>query len=353
MTKLRFYIAKHVFFSILAVLVLVLCLDFIGQVMDQLNSLRANYTFYEMLVYILWRLPTSVYQYLPYAVLVGCLIGLGALASSSELVIVRAAGVSVARIVWIVLQPVLLFIVCAIALGEYVIPYADQVAESRRSLALGYTVEDQSKRGVWHREGNQYFYFNVVQPDGQLFGFRRYTFNDKGELTQASFTRKASFNGEYWLEEGVSVTEFTATGTTAEKLPERRWETELTPALLNIVAVAPETLSIASLHQYVEYLTEQNLYASEYKLAFWQKVFQPVATASLVLIAISFVFGPLREVSMGQRIFTGVVFGIGFRLLQSLLGPSSIVFGFAPLIAVIVPIAVCAGLGVYLLKRSG
>lgn len=353
MNKLSRYIAKQVFFAIVAVLMLVLCLDFIGQVMDQLDSLRGNYTFYEMLIYILWRLPTSVYQYLPYAVLVGCLIGLGALASTSELVIVRAAGVSVARIVWIVLQPVLFFIVMAIALGEYVIPYADQVAESRRALALGYTVEDQSKRGVWHREGNQFFYFNVVQPDGQLFGFRRYSFAPNGELEQASFTRKASFQGDHWLEEGVLVTDFSEAGTESAQLETRRWNTELTPRLLNIVAVEPETLSIASLHRYVEYLSDQNLYTSEYKLAFWQKVLQPLATASLVLIAISFVFGPLREVSMGQRIFTGVVFGIGFRLLQSLLGPSSIVFGFSPLIAVVVPIVLCAGLGVYLLRRSG
>lgn len=197
MSLLSRYIAKQVFLAISAVLVLVLCLDFIGQVVDQLNSLRDNYTFYEMLVYILWRLPSSAYQYIPYAVLVGCLIGLGALASSSELVVVRAAGVSVVRIVWVVLRPVLLFIAFAIALGEYVIPYADQVAESRRALALGYTVEDQAKRGVWHREGNQFFYFNVVQPDGKLYGFRRYTFTDDGRLAEASYTRQSEFSG--WL----------------------------------------------------------------------------------------------------------------------------------------------------------
>ncbi|MBU2887330.1 LPS export ABC transporter permease LptG [Gilvimarinus agarilyticus] len=355
MRILRRYITKQVFFSILAVLLLVLCLDFIGQVMDQLDRLGGNYTFYEMLMYILWRLPTSVYQYMPYAVLVGCLIGLGALASSSELVIVRAAGISVARIIGIVLQPVMLFIICTISLGEFVIPYADQVADSRRALALGYTVDDQARRGVWHREGNQFFYFSVVQPDGKLFGFRRYTFSDNGKLTEASFTGSAAFNEAegVWLEKDVAVTAFSDQGTASQEFAERRWDTELTPTLLNTVAVEPETLSMTSLHGYVQYLAGQGLYTREYELAFWQKLLQPLAIASLVLIAASFVFGPLREVSMGQRIFTGVVFGIGFRLLQSLLGPSSIVFGFSPLIAVLLPIALCAGLGVYLLRRAG
>lgn len=353
MTKLSSYIARQVLFAIVAVLMLIICLDFIGQVIDQLASLRGDYGFFEMLMYILWRMPNSIYQYIPYAVLVGCLIGLGGLASSSELVIVRAAGVSVARIVWIVLRPVLLFIALAIALGEFVIPYADQVAQSRRALALGYTMEDQSKRGVWHREGSNFFYFNIVQPDGRVFGVQRYSFNQTNELEEVSFAREANFDGEVWLEQGVSVSSINATGIHSEHFQERQWKTELTPALLNIVAVEPDTLSIQSLGQYVSYLSEQNLHSTEYKLAYWQKVFQPLAIASLVLIATSFVFGPLREVSMGQRIFTGVVFGIVFRLLQSLLGPSSIVFGFSPLIAVLVPIGVCAIIGIALLKRSG
>lgn len=107
-----------------------------------------------------------------------------------------------------------------------------------------------------------------------------------------------------------------------------------------------------SLHYYTHYLQEQNLTASNYSLAFWQKLLQPLATASLVLIAISFVFGPLRSVTMGQRIFTGVVFGIVFVLLQKLLGPSSLVFGFPPLIAVMIPILACIALGIYLLRRA-
>ncbi|HEY7886371.1 MAG TPA: LptF/LptG family permease, partial [Cellvibrionaceae bacterium] len=139
----------------------------------------------------------------------------------------------------------------------------------------------------------------------------------------------------------------------SERVAEREWGTEMTPELLNTVVLPPEALSIRKLFEYARYLSEQSLHNSEYALAFWQKVLQPVATASLVLIAISFIFGPLREVSMGQRIFTGVVFGILFRLLQSLLGPSSIVFGFPPFIAVVIPIALCLALGTYLLRRTG
>lgn len=352
MKKLNRYMAKQVFVATLMVLVLVLGLDFIGKIIDQLGSLRENYTFYEMLVYIAWGIPTSVYEFIPYAVLVGCLIGLGGLAGNSELVVIRAAGVSVLRISWIVLKPVMLFIALALALGEYVVPYAEQTADSRRSLALGYTSEDQARRGVWHREANEYILFSVVQPDGKVFGVTRYQF-EEGDLASASFTREVEYRGDHWEESKVSVTQFSDEKITTERLDTRRWDTELTPELLNVVAMEPEVLSLSSLHSYSRYLKDQNLHAGEYALAFWQKLLQPLATVSLVLIAISFIFGPLRSVSMGQKIFTGVAFGIGFRLLQSLLGPSSIVFGFPPLLAVALPILICLAVGLILIKRAG
>ena len=68
---------------------------------------------------------------------------------------------------------------------------------------------------------------------------------------------------------------------------------------------------------------------------------------------ISFVFGPLRESTMGFRIFIGVVIGVSFRILQDMLGPLSIVFEFPPLMAVLSPVLFCVVVGLYLLKRSG
>ena len=80
---------------------------------------------------------------------------------------------------------------------------------------------------------------------------------------------------------------------------------------------------------------------------------QPFVTAALVLMAISFIFGPLRSVTLGQRIFTGVVVGFVFRIAQDLLGPASQVFGFSPLIAVVVPASICGLAGCWMLRKAG
>ena len=134
---------------------------------------------------------------------------------------------------------------------------------------------------------------------------------------------------------------------------QERWDIELTPELLGTVVLAPDALSISGLWRYSHYLAEQGLNNGTYWLAFWSKVLQPLVTAALVLMAISFIFGPLRSVTLGQRMFTGVLVGFIFRIAQDLLGPSSLVFGFSPLLAVLVPAGICALAGVWLLRRAG
>lgn len=353
MGKISWYVARTVFFAILMVLLVVLSLDLVGTFIEEMGDLRGDYDLGEALAYIFLSAPGRVYEYLPYASLIGCLAGLGILANASELVVMRAAGISVVRITWMVLKPVFLFILFGLALGEYVTPYTDQLADSRRAVALGYQRALNTERGLWNREGNEFMYINVVEPDGILHGVTRYRFDDERRLQEASYAERARpYGGGLWREEDVSLTRFAENSTEVAAYKERQWETALSSKLLNIIALPAEALSIRNLAYYVGYLEQQRLESSEYRLAFWQRVLQPLATISLVLIAISFIFGPLREVTMGQRIFTGVVFGIVFRLSQSLLGPSSLVFGFPPVIAVLAPIVICFGIGLFLLSRT-
>ncbi|MCV6624497.1 MAG: LPS export ABC transporter permease LptG [Cellvibrionaceae bacterium] len=353
MTKINIYIAKAVLGAVAMVLLVILSLDVISALVDQLGSMRGNYTFVEVLVYVGLTIPRRIIEYIPFSALVGCLIGLGILASNSELVVMRAAGVSVAKITWAVLKPVLLFIALGLALGEYVTPYTEQAAESRRSVALG-RGQALDDKGMWNRDGNEFMHANTVLPAGVLLGVTRYQFDDQGQLLVSSFAERASFQGDHWLEEKARVANFDAGGEKIEQelAQTRRWQTELSPDLLSLLVLSPEGLSIQDLYRYTQYLDQQGLDTSQYRLAFWQKILQPLATASLVLIAVSFIFGPLRETTMGYRIFTGVIVGIVFRTSQDLLGPSSLVFGFAPLIAVLIPILVCGGIGLLLLRKA-
>lgn len=352
MRHLSRYISSSIIGAIALVLFIIVTIDAIGAINDGRGDIDKDYTFYQVIIYVLLTLPARVYEYIPMASLIGCLVGLGALANNSELVVMRAAGVSVLRIVWLVLRPIIVLILLGALLGEYVVPYTDQYAESRRMLLKGGETAQESVSGLWNKEGDEFMHFNAVYPGGVLFGVTRYQFDEDHALKESSFSVRATYQGDHWVEERGAVTRFLGDRTEVDTFIIRDWETDISPELLHYIVLPPESLAMRGLHEYSSYLDNQGLDASKYKLVFWAKALQPLTIISLVLIAISFIFGPLREVTMGYRIFAGVVVGLVFRTSQDLLGPASIVFGFSPLLAVIIPASICCLVGIVLLRRS-
>lgn len=351
MHKLDAYVGRTVTAGIVMILLVIVGIDLLTSLIDELEDVEGDYTFVAVAQYVLMTTPSSLYEYLPFAALVGCLAGLGSLAGTSELVVMRAAGISTKRLVWAVLKPTLVLTLAGLLIAEYVAPRFQQIAESERAIALQEEGKVHSEYGMWHREGRRFMHFNAVEAGGVLHGVLVYQFGPNRELEQVLYAARGSFSGGRWSLEDGSVSIFSETGARKESFSQRPWETELTPELLNILVLQPDDLSISGIWRYAQYLDEQGLSGAEYELAFWQKILQPVAIVALVLVAISFVFGPLRQVTMGFRVFTGVMVGIIFRTLQDMLGPASLVFGFEPLIATLIPIGLSLLFGAGMMMR--
>jgi len=347
------YLASTVIATVSVVLVLVVSLDMLFSFIDELADLSDTYSAWDALLYVVMSLPRRFYEFVSMSVLLGCLIGLGGLASHSELTVMRTAGLSIARIGWGAIKPALVFVLVAVLLGEYVVPYTENYAQSHRALAQSGDEALKSRYGYWHREGDEYVHFNAVLPGGVLYGVTRYQFDDNKQLTRTSYASKAIYQDKYWVLEQVDNTRLTPEETLQESQTTERWDTSLTPEVLKVVVVEPEDLSIQGLWTYSRYLVQQGLEAQKYQLAFWKKMLQPLATVIMVLVALSCIFGPMRSVAMGSRIFFGIILGLTFKYAEDFLGPASIVFGFAPLLASLIPMAIYLLLAIVLLKRAG
>jgi len=349
--RLDRYIVATVSSAMLLVLLVVLSLDLVFALIAEMDELKNGYQVMEALIYVGTTIPRRTYDYLPLAAFVGCLIGLGVLANTSELTVMRAAGISVGRIVWSTMKPALAVVFLSLIIGEYIAPHTERIAQTQRSLEQGKEDRIASKNGIWHREGNIYMHFNAVEPKGVLYGVSLFEFNDSRELIKSTFAKRAIYQGDHWVLQNIRETSLSNDKTVRRSARSRRWETELSPAVLGVLIIKPEYLSIQGLYTYVRYLIAQGLNANNYLMAFWKKVLQPVATAVLVLVAISFIFGPLRSVTMGFRVFCGIIVGLLFKYMQDLLGPASLVFGFNPIFATLVPIIASGLLGIFLLRR--
>lgn len=350
--RLDRYIARHVLGAILVVQVVLLGLDLVITYINDLGDIEGDYGAFQVFVYLLMRLPWRFYQYAPVGVLIGALIGLGTMASSNELTVMRAAGRSLTRILWGVMKPVLLVVVLLLLVAEYVSPRTEQFASAWRLEQVQGEGAVVTQRGGWQREGDSFYRFGAIRADDTVLDLTRYRFEGQ-QLREAVSAQRAVWQGDQWQLEEAAVTRFEEGSTEVEHHDTLIWETDLTPAQLGRLLREVESQAPSELWALSRYLRTQGQEASAPLLHFWQKLLLPLTLASLVLVAASFVFGPLRTVAAGTRVFYGVITGLSFKYLQDLLAPASTIFGFSPAWAVLAPTLICAVLGFYLLRRTG
>ncbi|MFT4906703.1 MAG: lipopolysaccharide export system permease protein [Oleispira sp.] len=359
MRQLDSYIARTVLMATLVVMVVIVGLDAIFTLVDELDNLKGNYQLVDALFFSGLRLPRRVYEYMPMACLIGCLAGLGSMAANSELTVMRAAGISINRIVLAVLKPMAVLMFVSLILGEYVVPSLEKIAQAHKAVAQGASEALSNKgKGYWHREGNTFMRFNAVEPGGVLHGITRYEFGQtkesqsSDELKQVVYAQRAIYQRSYWQMENIVITHFEGDNVWQDRQATGRWDTKLTPEKLSVVIVSPRDMSISGLYRYASYLDDQGLNSDAYMLSFWRKVTQPLSTFALVILGISFIFGPLRSVTPGYRIFSGIIVGMIYKYAEELLSPASIVLGFEPILASIIPIGASFALGLLLMRKA-
>lgn len=351
MSILDRYIFKTVFFAIVLVAIVLLGLDLIFAFIDQLEDVGGKYQVPQVINYVLMTAPGRIYGMISISVLIGSLLGLGALAGSSELVVMRAAGMSINRIIYATLKPIFIFLIAGLLLGQFVVPITEQVAQSQRALHQGGGSFMRIKQGNWHREENDFIHINAIEPNGIMHGITRYHFDDKFQMISTSFARRAIYQGDHWFVEDKKVTHFEPDRVRSEFVKASRWHSNLTPKLLTMVVLQPEHLSMSELYQYAAYLKKQGLMYRSYQLEFWQKMFQPLVTIVMVLLATSFVFGPLRSVTVGLRVMVGLVIGLIFIYIQEFSGQISLVFNFSTIAAALLPVALFFLAAVWMLRK--
>lgn len=354
MRLIKRYIAKNVLGAMLLVLVGVISLDLIFRMVEEAGSVTERYTLLNVIVYELLRTPARIYMFMPMVGLIGCLTGLGALANSSELIVMRSGGVSTSRILWMALMPALFLLALSMLTGEYIAPKTEQMAEVYRAQAKN-TQRDILKRGIWVRDGDSFVQIGAVHASGILYGVTIFAYDDL-QLESITQAKRADFRTDGWLLEDVQITRFLRMAEDdahieVEKHNQQYWQSTLKLDLLSSIAIAPDDMQLEQLWRHMQYLKSQSLNSSAYELAFWAKVFYPLVMISLVIIGVSFVFGPLRQVSMGYRVFWGILAGIILKTFQDTLGPISTVYGFPAIYAMLLPALLCGLIGFGLLAR--
>ena len=352
MRTLDRYLGKTVIRGALVALLVLVAIDSFFAFLNEVQDIgRGSYGLADILLYVLLGTPQRIHTLFPMAALLGSLMALGGLAAHSELIAVRAAGVPVVRIVAAVLKAGLVLLLLAAAIGEWLAPPALRLAQDFRAEAQTGQVTFRSAHGVWARDGRDFIRIGEVLPDGDLRQVEIYRLDMAGRLTAMLQARGARYREGGWeLEDGWEVS-LAPTGFERRSLERRRWESGLTPALLNVVVIKPEELSGRDLWRYVTYLEANGLDAGRYRLALWRRVLAPLAGLVMLFLSVPFVFGSLRGGSAGQRLLLGILVGVAFYLADQVAGNLAQVYGFSPLAAALMPSLLFFAAGLWILRR--
>ncbi|HZD52883.1 MAG TPA: LptF/LptG family permease, partial [Woeseiaceae bacterium] len=127
------YLLRTILKSTALVLFVLLALAGLFEFISQLDNVQGDFGIPQALLFAALRLPQLSFEMLPIATLIGALLGLGGLATSSELVVMRTAGISVTRLMGMVIVAGLVLTVLTALIGEYIGPPLDYFARNMRS----------------------------------------------------------------------------------------------------------------------------------------------------------------------------------------------------------------------------
>ncbi|MFQ1008496.1 lipopolysaccharide ABC transporter permease LptG [Gilliamella apicola] len=346
------YIGKTIISTIGISLFLLISLSGIIRFIDQLRKIKVDYDAFAVGIYSLLMVPKDLEVFFPMAALLGALIGLGMLASRSELIVMETAGFSRFKIALAVMKTALPLVLITMAIGEWVAPVSEQTARNMRSEKLYGSSLLAQQGSLWAKDGNDYIYIGHVNDDSSISNIDIYSV-DNNKLLSITHADKGIFNENVWTLSQIEksdLTQFDKIQTSNVLTME--WKTNITPDKLSIVAFDPDSLSASGLYKYSQYLKSSGQDTKNYDLLFWKKLIKPLSVAVMMLLALSFIFGPLRSVSMGVRVIIGISFGFIFYIADNLFAQASIVIGIYPIIGSMVTSLVFLLISYILFKRK-
>ena len=294
MKILDFYIGRVIASTTFITLAVFVSVSGIIKFVEQMRAIgRGDYDLAHAALYVLYAIPRDVEIFFPMSALIGGLIGIGMLASNSELIVMQAAGLSKLDIIKSVMKTAVLLIIVSMAIGEWLAPSGEAKAREIRAQAISGGSLISAKNGFWAKDGDYFVNIGEVLERGQLKKVQIYGFNEQLKIDSWLSAESATYLKDSWTL--TDVKEF---------------------------IVADE------------------------------KIIQPLTVAVMLLVALSFIFGPLRSVSMGARIMMGVFTGILFFISNEVLGSLSLVYQLPPILGAMMPSVLFIIAAWYFIKKK-
>ncbi len=346
------YLGRTVFVGTLLALAILFSIDSVIDLINDLESIgKRGFTVGHAMLQLLLGMPQRLYEFMPTALLLGTLIGLGNLAARSELVALRSVGISKLRILWSVLKVGIALILLSMWVGESIAPTTEGYVRSLNKTSDMRKISIRSRHGLWVRDGSRFINVQELFPDYRMADVWVYELDEQNKLKRASFAKKAIYVNGVWQLSEIRHSLISEQGVETVAANEEHWERLVSPELFDVVTVKPEYMDAKKLKKYINYLDENELNSRRYQLAYYNRFAVPLSGIAMLLLALPFVFHSVRAGGMGQRIAIGIGIAVVFQLLSRILSNASVVYDVPPFLGSFLPTLLVIFIATIALKK--
>lgn len=352
MKILQRYFAVSILQAVAFVLVAFLLLQAFLDLTGELRSVGKNgYTLQYALLYVAARIPGYVYRVMPVASLIGTIYIMAQFAATSEFTIMRAASMSTGMVAWMLAKIGIVLVIITFIFGELITPRTAPIADKIKLNSRGAAISSEFRSGLWTKDivksegmtgtvtGSRFFNVREVRPDGSLVDVKLYEFDNSFRLRSITAAKRGTFQGNNnWLLADVTENIFTNPallkpgmianlennfGQESSLIETRHSATrglisEITPRILAVSGADPDRMSANELLVYTRHLQENRQETERFKIAFWKKLFDPLAIFVLMALALPFGYLHTRSGGVSLKIFVGIMIGVSFLLVNTL-----------------------------------
>jgi lipopolysaccharide export system permease protein len=299
-----------------------------------------SYSAGDAFLFTLLNLPQTAFELLPIGALIGALMGLGNLAAGSELVVTRASGVSVWRIAWPVGLAGLTLAVIMFGIGEYAAPHMSQFAKREKTIAKLADVSFAGTSSAWVKDGNRILRVQTGEVDRAFGGVSVFELDGPTRLRSIQRAARIVADPGRWSLHNVATSRFEKDKVEGDTVSELTLRSTVNPDFLGLAATDPQMLTLHGLASYIAHLRRNSLETTSYEIGYWSRIARLFAVIVVTLLALPFVFGPLRTTGAGTRTVFGALLGVVFFLITRTVENGGQLFNLNPALVGWLPTAV-------------
>ena len=352
------YIAKTLLTYTLIVLLVWLSMYSFFNFLSEANSIGIrDYSILEAFKYIVLKIPEVAYKQASPIILLGCVLGMGHLATTGQLLIFRVSGNSILAITWLTIKNALIFIILIIIIGEVFAPFLSNYAEQGKSKALGNDTISNNQKGFWIRDGNNFI--NVKNNiDGKLFsGVTVIEVNSAKKIERLISSKTALFDGNSLnMVDGEIFSIGDETPFENISLKERNEYNKVVSfdrSLIDSLEKEPKDVTTWTIIKQIQFLSDNKLRSGIFEVELYKRLVKPVTLIAMILLAMLFIFGSTRDATLGRKIFFGVALGLVFEMLSRIGGAVALSLDFSPFLSFTLPAFLVMVISMmFLIKKS-